>query len=44
MRHPNGAIREAAGYMGLKPRKEISAKDEDLGVANLETEVKPWGR
>jgi hypothetical protein len=43
-RHPSGAIWEAIGYMGLEPRTEIWAEDGDLGVANLETEVKPWGR
>lgn len=30
--------------MVLEPRKEISGVDEGLGVANLETEAKPWGR
>ena len=44
MRHPSGAITETAGYVGLEPRKEISIENEYLGVANLETEVKPWGR
>lgn len=42
MRHPSGTIKEAAGYVGLEPRKVIVAENEDLGVANLESEVKQW--
>lgn len=44
LRNTRVGHREAAGYMGLEPGKEISAEGEDLGVANLETKVKPRGK